>query len=121
MKKLRRVAIGGNSTDRALLQLVENAAQLPLCKKGFTKPFNSKDKLAITAVSGEFQKVLVKGAPEILLPACRYALDENCVPKNFSASTIKVRRASTARQVKPLPAMFSIVFGPTVGKSYRRS
>ncbi|MCL1884917.1 MAG: calcium-translocating P-type ATPase, PMCA-type [Defluviitaleaceae bacterium] len=70
-KKMKVVAIGGNSTDRALLDYVkENAPRLPLCKKDFAKPFNSKDKMAITAISGEVSTVLVKGAPEILLPAC---------------------------------------------------
>ncbi|MCL2217397.1 MAG: cation-translocating P-type ATPase [Defluviitaleaceae bacterium] len=76
-KKMRKMAIGGNSTDRALMEYVmNNAAKLPLCSKNFTKPFNSKDKLAITAISGEASHVLIKGAPENLLPACRYALDE---------------------------------------------
>ncbi|MCL2049075.1 MAG: calcium-translocating P-type ATPase, PMCA-type [Defluviitaleaceae bacterium] len=88
IKKMRRLAIGGNSTDRALLEFVENAAQLPLCKKGFTKPFNSRDKLSITEISGEVSRVLIKGAPEILLPACRFALSEECCTvTNFTANS----------------------------------
>ena len=87
-KKLRRMAIGGNSTDRALLEFcADKAVGLPLCKKGFTKPFNSKDKLAITAISGERKAVLIKGAPEILLPSCRSALTENnSTPTDFAPS-----------------------------------
>jgi len=77
-KKLRRVAIGGNSTDRALMEYVsENAKNLPACTKGFTLPFNSRDKLAVTEVCGNFAGFFVKGAPEILLPACKFALPEN--------------------------------------------
>ncbi|MCL2373056.1 MAG: calcium-translocating P-type ATPase, PMCA-type [Defluviitaleaceae bacterium] len=76
-KKMKTVAVGGNSTDRALLEYVmKDAARLPLCQKGFTKPFNSKDKLSITAIHGEAKTVLLKGAPENLLPACTFAMDE---------------------------------------------
>jgi len=77
-KKLKTIAIGGNSTDRALLEYVmDEAPRLPLCNKGFTKPFNSKDKLSITAISGEYKGIFIKGAPENLLPNCRYFLDAN--------------------------------------------
>ncbi|MCL2199646.1 MAG: cation-translocating P-type ATPase [Defluviitaleaceae bacterium] len=77
-KKMRTMAIGGNSTDRALLEYIkENAARLPLCKKDSSKPFNSKDKMSMATVSGEVNKVLVKGAPEILLPLCRDVLRES--------------------------------------------
>jgi len=86
-KKLRSVAIGGNSTDRALLEyIMEDAPRLPVYEKGFIKPFNSKDKLAITQItaaaargdrSNNETSVLIKGAPEALLPLCRYAYNEN--------------------------------------------
>ena len=84
-KKLKTIAVGGNSTDRALLQYVKpHAARLPLCQKGFVRPFNSRDKYSITEISGEARGILVKGAPEILLPACRYALDANGVRTTFA-------------------------------------
>jgi len=79
-KKLRNVAIGGNSTDRALLEYVmEDAAGLPAYEKGFVKPFNSKDKLAITVISSTNNEstALIKGAPEALLALCRFAYNEN--------------------------------------------
>ena len=83
-KKLRSVAIGGNSTDRALLEYVmEDAPRLPVYEKGFTKPFNSKDKLSITQIASIKQStrretaVLIKGAPEALLASCRFAYNEN--------------------------------------------
>ncbi|MCL1863941.1 MAG: calcium-translocating P-type ATPase, PMCA-type [Defluviitaleaceae bacterium] len=77
-KKMRTRAIGGNSTDRALLEYVkENAARLPLCKKDSSTPFNSKDKMSVAVVSGEVNKVLVKGAPEVLLPLCSDVLRES--------------------------------------------
>ncbi|MDR0273282.1 MAG: calcium-translocating P-type ATPase, PMCA-type [Clostridiales bacterium] len=87
-KKMKTVAIGGNSTDRALLEYVmEQAARLPLCKKGFMQAFDSKTKLSITAVNGEFEKVFIKGAPEILLPACNHAFSENEGNKSFAPSS----------------------------------
>ncbi|MCL2388273.1 MAG: calcium-translocating P-type ATPase, PMCA-type [Defluviitaleaceae bacterium] len=106
-KKMRTVAIGGNSTDRALLEYVtEIAAKLPLCNKGFTKPFNSKEKLAVTSISGEFTKVLIKGAPEILLPACKYAFAENESKQDFAASTaLKGALQSRARDGMRLLAL----------------
>jgi len=83
-KKLKTVAIGGNSTDRALLEYVKKEApKLPLCKKGFTKPFNSKDKLSIAQIDGEDKGILIKGAPENLLPNCRYAYRETGKKINF--------------------------------------
>jgi len=84
MKKLRAVAIGGNSTDRALLEYVmEDAARLPVFEKGATRPFNSKDKMSVAVISSRKYEstgestVLIKGAPENLLPLCRYAYNEN--------------------------------------------
>jgi len=77
-QKLKTVAVGGNSTDRALLEFAAPGAKhLPLCKKGFVKPFNSKDKISITEVHGEARGVFIKGAPENLLPKCVYMYDEN--------------------------------------------
>ena len=83
VKKLRSVAIGGNSTDRALLEYVmDDALSLPVYEKGFVKPFNSRDKLSVAAVSslgdpdiGQPREsvVLIKGAPEALIAQCRYA------------------------------------------------
>jgi len=79
-KKLRAVAIGGNSTDRALLEyIMEDAARLPMLEKEHSQPFNSKDKMSLAVVSqykNAEATVLIKGAPENLLPLCRYAYNE---------------------------------------------
>ena len=76
-KKLKTIAVGGNSTDRALLEYVKkDAPKLPLCQKGFVRPFNSKDKFSIAEISGEDSGVFIKGAPENLLPNCRYTYNE---------------------------------------------
>ncbi|MCL1878067.1 MAG: HAD family hydrolase, partial [Defluviitaleaceae bacterium] len=73
-KKLRVTAVGGNSTDRALLEYVkDNAAAFPLCNKVSARPFNSADKFSYAVVDGEATGVLIKGAPEVLLPGCKVA------------------------------------------------
>ncbi|MCL2604071.1 MAG: calcium-translocating P-type ATPase, PMCA-type [Defluviitaleaceae bacterium] len=84
-KKMRPTAIGGNSTDRALLEyIMPDMHRLPIFVRGFTKPFDSHDKFMATEIRGEMYPetvnsriVLLKGAPEILLLGCRYAYDEN--------------------------------------------
>ena len=98
-KKLKTVAIGGNSTDRALLEYVmKDAPKLPLCQKSFVMPFNSKDKLSITAINGEAGGVLIKGAPENLMPACKYVLAENGEKQSFThPSYIKELLTNQAR------------------------
>jgi calcium-translocating P-type ATPase len=90
-QKLLPHVIGGNSTDRALMEFVLPAAKdLPLCAKGFAQPFDSQNKFMITEVSardssGARRVFLLKGAPEKLLPACQFALDEQGRRVPFSA------------------------------------
>ncbi|MCL2840289.1 MAG: calcium-translocating P-type ATPase, PMCA-type [Defluviitaleaceae bacterium] len=106
-KKMRKIAIGGNSTDRALLEYVmDNASKLPLCNKGFVVPFNSKDKLSITQISGEAKKILIKGAPENLLPACKYAFNEDGRKGDFAhESALKSMLQAQAREGMRLLAL----------------
>jgi len=86
-KKLKTIAVGGNSTDRALLEYVKKEApKLPLCQKGFVRPFNSKDKFSVAEISGESKGILLKGAPENLLPNCTYAYNEKGMKVAFSHS-----------------------------------
>ncbi|MCL2499400.1 MAG: calcium-translocating P-type ATPase, PMCA-type [Defluviitaleaceae bacterium] len=75
-KKMRPTAVGGNSTDRALLEYVmPDTHRLPMCVRGYTKPFDSHGKYMATEITGEAKTVLIKGAPEVLIPACRHAYD----------------------------------------------
>ena len=108
VKKLRSVAIGGNSTDRALLEYVmDDAPNLPVYEKPFTKPFNSKDKLSVTQIAQPHDRlnrrpettVLIKGAPEILLAGCRYAYNENGERVPFTRLTqVKHMLSAEARE-----------------------
>ncbi|MDR1532079.1 MAG: calcium-translocating P-type ATPase, PMCA-type [Clostridiales bacterium] len=72
----KTIALGGNSTDRALLELVmDDVEDGNVYEKGAVYPFNSNDKLSITEIFGGRHTWLVKGAPEKLLPCCTHAYD----------------------------------------------
>ncbi len=66
-----RRAIGGNATDRALLEATLSApADLGEVRVEGVTPFDSTLKFSVTRVTGGLNRVLVKGAPEKILPAC---------------------------------------------------
>jgi calcium-translocating P-type ATPase len=85
-KKLRVRAVGGNSTDRALLTHIKKTApNLPHCTKKIILPFNSREKFCVTEATGH--GVYLKGAPEVLLPGCTHA---------FTADGARVKLENTA-------------------------
>lgn len=83
-------AIGGNATDRALLDYVlsstpkkeqKNISQTDY-KKLETVLFDSANKYSMVHIKGDRDLILVKGAPEILLDNCKeyYTLDGHRTP-----------------------------------------
>lgn len=70
----RGSAIGGNITDRALLNFIES--DIPHHEKINVIPFDSKNKYSITEIKG---LSLIKGAPEVILGGCTryYDIDGN--------------------------------------------
>ena len=67
--------IGGNATDRALLEL---AGRDPVAaRRTRYVPFDSAKKYAAAAVSGGAFPGYIKGAPELLLPRCSLWLSED--------------------------------------------
>jgi len=70
--------IGGNSTDRALLDFVRKDLKNEIkYEKGTFVPFNSRDKFSASEViTGQGRRLFVKGAPEILLPHCVGGFDK---------------------------------------------
>lgn len=63
-------AVGGNATDRAVLSFAGGARM----QGEIVLPFDSQRKFA--CARGEGGRLLVKGAPEVLLPRCKSHLDE---------------------------------------------
>jgi magnesium-transporting ATPase (P-type) len=114
-------AVGGNSTDRILLEFAEGLHNAQLIKyrtadikKLRTVPFNSTQKFMSTAVSWDgAERVLYKGAPEIILRACtKYynergaarALDDKAsiyrMAEELSAKAIRLVAVAVAAQGK---------------------
>lgn len=81
-------ALGGNATDRALLQYV-----LPLSKntQGYAKletvPFDSAHKFSAAHIKGRQDLILIKGAPERIISACTHYYDEKGRRRPFSDKT----------------------------------
>lgn len=73
--------IGGNSTDKALLEFIHNY------KKEFeiidSVPFDSKNKYMITTIQKDRRIKLIKGAPEKILPYCSHYYSENGIKKGL--------------------------------------
>lgn len=71
-------AIGGNATERALLQFaIPLSPHVANYSKVTTVPFDSTNKYSWERISGKHSLVLVKGAPEKLLPRCYGYYDKN--------------------------------------------
>ncbi len=62
--------IGGNSTDQALMHFIANHER----KYKITNivPFDSKKKYMETSIIKDHEITLLKGAPEVILPKCKY-------------------------------------------------
>lgn len=67
--------IAGNSTDRALLSFFKPFKVIG-AKKIKQVPFDSKNKYMITVIDDLKIKNLIKGAPEKILPNCKYYFDK---------------------------------------------
>ena len=68
-------AVGGNITDRALLNFIKTDSRM-IYKKEKVKPFDSKEKYSEVSISDNDKTTYVKGAPEKLLDKCDYYLSE---------------------------------------------
>lgn len=79
----KKVAIGSNTTDRALLEYVSSMKTNNLIRKEKQIPFDSRLKYAMTSVRGKYNTTLVKGMPEIILDKCRFYYDEKGMKKSF--------------------------------------
>ena len=74
--------IGGNSTDRALLEFVKSET-CGKVKKIKTVPFDSNNKYALTTIEDGTKMTLIKGAPEKILPFCTKYYSEQGEKRGF--------------------------------------
>lgn len=71
-------AVGGNTTERALLDFVSGATpQKENIRILKSVPFKSANKYSCAEVRGDVNLTLLKGAPELILPNCSFYYDEN--------------------------------------------
>ena len=87
----RRGAIGGNSTDKAIL---ESVIVKEKSSKSFSMlasiPFDSEKKFSAALISIDGRKRLfIKGAPEKLLPYAKFFIEKNGEKRAFREDTIK--------------------------------
>jgi calcium-translocating P-type ATPase len=72
-----RKIIGGNATERALLEYSLPISENFDVTRGASVPFNSESKYSASTVDGEYKLTLIKGAPEKILAKCKYRYGEN--------------------------------------------
>ena len=72
----RKIIIGGNTTDRALIDFIKCERNSNI-KLSNIVPFDSKNKYSKVTVNSGTKKVLIKGAPEIILKKCNSYYDSN--------------------------------------------
>ncbi len=81
--------VGGNPTERAVLQFVAHAEdKYPNVKPAYSVPFNSTNKYSATTIEGDKHITLIKGAPEKLIQNCKYYYDENGNKAKFDGKVL---------------------------------
>lgn len=75
-------AVGGNITDRCLLEFFK-PCDFSDVKKIKTIPFNSKNKYMITVLDDKKAKNLIKGAAEKIIPNCNYYYTDGVLKMPF--------------------------------------
>lgn len=95
--------LGGNSTDRAILESVRELCEADMSQRGESLidkiPFDSDIKMSAARILAKNKsKLLIKGAPEKLLPYIKKYIDVNGMQKQFVPSKIKkICEEETAR------------------------
>lgn len=77
-------AVGGNSTEKALISSLlpsDSEKKYKLIEKA---PFDSANKFSSASVALDGVKTFYKGAPEKLLPRIKYSIDKNGAKKSFN-------------------------------------
>jgi calcium-translocating P-type ATPase len=83
-----RKIIGGNATERAILNFAITRTGAVKATAIRSIPFNSANKYSASQVSGDYACTLIKGAPEMILEKCSYFYDENGTAAPFSDRSV---------------------------------
>lgn len=84
----KQIAIGGNITDRALLEFIKTNKEKKY-KILSTVPFDSKNKYSMVKIYNDKSIILVKGAPEKIIPNCINSYDETGNIKTINKKQIE--------------------------------
>lgn len=98
-------AVGGNATDRALLNYIagkDSPLKLNLIKK---LPFDSVRKYSLSHTNNASFKTLIKGAPEKILPNCTYCYNQKGEKVKLDLNYIEQIKKSNAENAVRLLAM----------------
>lgn len=99
--------IGGNATEKAILNSISDTVSTKSFN-GYTVleriPFDSSIKYSAVHLSGNGRKILIKGAPERLMPHCKYAYlnDGKRVPFSAVAKALLPKISALTREGKRL-------------------
>ena len=81
-----RTALGGNATERALLEFVmEDGPAAGNVRIVANCPFSSANKFSGVQLKGDVNLTLIKGAPELILPNCAFYMDTDGVRRELTA------------------------------------
>lgn len=76
--------VGGNATERAILEFVGNNIECEDVDVVCSLPFNSENKFSTCTIKLDKEITLVKGAPEKILHKCKYYYDKNGEKREFN-------------------------------------
>ena len=90
--------LGGNATEKALsASILDATAKYDLQKFTVLErlPFDSANKYSAVKITGAGYTTFIKGAPEKLLPFCKYAYSENGAKISFSSIASNLLKLTT--------------------------
>lgn len=114
------VAIGGNATDRAMLEFTTNLkSNTRKIKKVNVIPFTSDLKYMATTIVGDWNVTLLKGAPEKILPFCTKYYDESgtVLPLSNKSELNKILKNFAEKAVRMIAVAVTSNGGYTPSKS----
>jgi len=84
--------IGGNTTERAIMNFAMAGAGAVRTKTIRSISFNSANKYSASQIEGDYDLTLIKGAPEIILQKCKYFYGENGQSSPLSDSSALIAK-----------------------------
>ena len=109
-----RKPVGGNTTDRAILQFIQSD-KTKKYKKSKTIPFDSKNKFSASIIDIGKKINYIKGSPEKLLPACKTYLNHQGQKEIIRQKTLLEQEISkqTKKGIRAILLAYNDNYDPT--------